>query len=74
MGSEGSTEAELGSERTGVREKTPEVPTSSKSAGLEEEGSATLGCVSAGAGACAGVNVGAASCATTLMIFQSIRR
>ena len=69
MGSEGSTEAELDSERTGVREKTPEVPTSSKPIGLEEEGSATLGRASAGAG----VGVGAASCVTTLMIFRSIR-
>ena len=38
MGSEESTGAELNSEKTGVREKTPKVPTSLKSAGSEEEG------------------------------------
>ena len=70
MGLEGSTRAELDSKRTGVREKTPEVLTSSKPTGSEEEASATLGCVSAGVGVCAGV----ASCTSTLMIFQSIRR
>ena len=69
MGSEGSTKAEVDSKRTGVREKIPEVSTSSKPTGSEEEGSATLGCVSVGAG----VGVGAASCATMLMIFRSIK-
>ena len=58
MGSKGFIGAELNLKKTGVREKTPEVPTSLKLAGSEEEGPATLGCVSAGAG----VRVGAASC------------
>ena len=44
MGSKGSTEAELDSERIGVRAKTPKVLTFSKPVGSEEEGSATLGC------------------------------
>ena len=52
MGSEGSTEAELVSEKTGVREKTPKVPASSKPVGSEEEGPATLGCASACACVC----------------------
>ena len=69
MGSKGSTEAELDSERIGVRAKTPEVPTSSKPTGSEEEESATLCCASAGAGVCVGV----VSCVSTLMIFRSIR-
>ena len=73
MGSKGSTGAELDSEKTGVREKTPEVPTSSKPAGSGEEGLATLGCASAGAGVCAGAGVGAASCVATLMTLRSIR-
>ena len=73
MESKGSTGVELDSERIGVREKTPKVSTSSKPAGSDEEGSATLGCVSVATGASAGVGVGAASCATTLMILQSIR-
>ena len=68
-GLERSTGAELDSERTRVREKTLEVPTSSEPAGSEEEGSATLGCASTSAG----VGVGAASCATMLLIFRSIR-
>ena len=70
MGSEGSTGAELDSEKTGVREKTPEVPTSLKPVGSEEEGLATLRYASADAG----VGVGVASCASTLMTFRSIRR
>ena len=74
MGSEGSTGVELNLERTGVREKTPEVPASSKPAGSDEDGLTTLGCASAGASASAGVGVGAISCTTTLMIFLSIRR
>ena len=65
MGLEGSTKAELDLEKTRVREKTPEVPTSSEPTGSEEEGPATLRCVSASAGA--------ASCTSTLMILQSIR-
>ena len=65
MGSKGSTGAELELEKTGVRVKTPEVLTSSKPAGSEEEGSATLSCASAGAGVCVGV----ASYASMLMIF-----
>ena len=69
MGSEGSTRAELDLEKTGVREKTAEVPTSLEPAGSEEKGSTTLGCASAGVG----VGVGAASCTTTLMVLQSIR-
>ena len=52
MGSEGSTRAELDIEKTRVREKTPEVLTSSKPAGSKEKGPATLGCASAGAGVC----------------------
>ena len=67
MGSEGSTGAKLDSEKTGVREKTPEVSASSKPTGLEEEGPVTLRCACASVGACAYVSVGAASCATTLM-------
>ena len=70
MGSKGSTRAELDSKRTGVREKIPKVPTSLKLTGPEEKGLATLGC----ARASAGVDVGAASCASTLMILLSIRR
>ena len=70
MGPEGSTGAELDAERTGVGAKTPEVPTSSKPTGSEEEGPATLGCACAGASVCAGV----ASYGSTLMTFRSIRR
>ena len=73
MGSKGSTGVELNSEKTGVREKTPEVPTSSKPARSEEKELATLRCASAGASACAGVGVGAGSCAATLKTLQSIR-
>ena len=75
MGSKGSIGAELDSEKTGVREKTPEVPTSSVPAGPEEEGPATLGCACAGVGAGAGVGVGvgATSHATMLMVFRSIK-
>ena len=65
MESEGSIRAKLDSGKTGVREKTPEILTSSKPAGSKEEVLATLGCASAGAGV--------ASCASTLMIFRSIR-
>ena len=74
MGMEGPTGAELDSEKTGVREKTSEVPTSSKSAGSKEEGPATLRCACASAAVCAGVSVGVASRATRLMVFRSIRR
>ena len=73
MGLEGPTTVELDLERTRVREKTPEVPTSLTPIGSKEEGSATLRCASAGVGACAGVGVGAASYAIMLMIFRSIR-
>ena len=73
MGSEGSTRAELDSEKTRVREKTPKVQASLKPAGSKEEGPATLSCASAGASACAGVGVCAASYATTLMTLRSIR-
>ena len=75
MGSEGSIGAELDSERTRMREKTPEVPASSEPAGSGEEGPTMLGCASVSAGACACVGVCAcvASCATTLMTFRSIR-
>ena len=69
MGLEGSIEAELDSEKTGVREKTPKVPTSSKLASSEEEGPATLGCASASAGVCASV----ASCMSMLIIFRLIK-
>ena len=64
MGSKGSTRVELDSKKTGVRAKTAEVPTSSKPAGSEEEGSTTLSCASASASVCPGV----ASCTSTLMI------
>ena len=67
MGSEGSTKAELDSERIGMREKTPKVMTSSEPAGSDKEGSAMLGCASA----CAAV--GAAFCTTMLITFWSIR-
>ena len=70
MGSEGSTRAELDSKKTGARAETLKVLTSLKPVGSEGEGSATLGCASAGAGAYAG----ATSRATTLTIFRSIRR
>ena len=70
MGSEGSTGAELDSGRIGVRETTHKVLTSSELTGSDEEGSATLGCASAGAG----ISVGATSYTTMLMIFRSIRR
>ena len=73
MGSEGSTRAELDSGKTGVREKTPEVSTSSEPAGLDEEGSTALGCACVGVGARAGVSVGAASRAMMLMVFRLIR-
>ena len=73
MGSKGSTGVELDSERTGVREKTPEILKSSKPAGSEEEGPVTLSCASAGASACASVGVGAASCTATLKTLRSIR-
>ena len=69
MGSKGSTGTELDAEKTRVREKTPEVSTSSKPAGPEEGGSATLRCASGGARVCASV----ASYASTLMIFRSIK-
>ena len=66
MGSEGSTGVELDLEKSGVD---PEVPTTVKPVGSEEEGSTTLGCASAGAGVCASVGY----CSSTLMILRSIR-
>ena len=71
MGLEGSTGAELDTKKTGVREKTSEVLASAKPTGLEEEGTATLGCASASV--CASVEVGVASYATTLKTLWSIR-
>ena len=73
MGSEGSTRVELDSERTWVREKTPEILTSLEPVGSSEEGLAMLGCANVGVGACAGIGVGAASCAMMLTTFWLIR-
>ena len=73
MGFEGSTEAEMDLKKIGVREKTPEVPTSAKPVGSKKEGPATLGCASASVGVCTSARVGAASYVATLKTLRSIR-